>query len=91
MVPILQEIVDYLNREKVRATYGAVGEAIGVPARSIGAMLGGRRPEVSWVVSSATELPTGYVPSQYHPDLRSRSRVIRDGNELREAVGLRKR
>lgn len=91
MVPILREIVDYLNRQKIRATYGAVGEAIGVPARSIGGMLGGKRPEVSWVVNAATELPTGYAPSQYHPDLRSRSRVIRDGNELREAIGLRRR
>ena len=31
MVPILQEIVDYLNREKVRSTYGGYG--------SVGAVL----------------------------------------------------
>ena len=45
-----QAILDALNREKIRATYGAVADVLGIPAGSVGQILGMRRPEASWVV-----------------------------------------
>lgn len=82
---LLNEIVGYLNAAQLRATYGAVAELVGGIAQSVGDRLGGvagRRPEASWVVNSETEMPTGYLPEQWHPALRQSSHVIRNGDEL---------
>ena len=78
-----QAILDALNREKIRATYGAVAEVLGVQARSVGQILGHRRPEASWVVNSKDGMPTGYEPHLFHPELFRRSAVIRSGDQLR--------
>lgn len=81
----LDDIVAYLNDQKIRATYGAVAEVVGGIAQSIGARLGGsygRRPEASWVVNADTGLPTGYTVEQRHPALQSRTHIIRSGDEL---------
>src|SRR5579862_7851603 len=59
----LQDIVRFLNEEKVRATYGAVAEVVGGIAQGIGARLDrlySRSPEASWVVNAETGFPTGY-------------------------------
>ena len=48
----------------------------------MGAMLGARRPEASWVVNADTGLPTDYEQSDWHPDLLASSDVIRTGREL---------
>jgi hypothetical protein len=82
-----QAILDALNRQKIRATYGAVGEVLGIQARAVRQVLGARRAEASWVVNADTGLPTGYEPHQMHPDLMSNAAVIRTGERLRRLLG----
>ena len=77
------EILCYLNAKRIRATYGAVGGVIGIPAQSVGKYLGNIRPKASWVVRKKDGLPTGYSEQQFHSRLRDRSHVIVDGDELR--------
>ena len=40
MDPALDEIITFLNKSRVRATYGAVAQILGVVPRSMGARLG---------------------------------------------------
>lgn len=70
-MPTLEEIVAFLDAQRLRATYGAVAGALGVAERSLGARLGPRRKECSWVVAKKTGLPTGYLPSEQHELLAS--------------------
>ena len=77
------QILDCLNRERTRATYGAVGDVIGIPAQSVGRALGRRTQRASWVVNARTGEPTGYNDQQKHPDLRPTSPIITTGDELR--------
>ena len=78
----LEEILTFLNDEQVRATSGAVAEALGVGARAIGALLGPRRPEASWIVSAENGLPAGYDQTEWHPALLSRGEIISSGRAL---------
>jgi hypothetical protein len=78
----LEEILQFLNHEQVRATYGAVAEVLGISPRSMGARLGTRRPEVSWIVSAENGLPTGYSQDEWHPALLSRGEIIASGTVL---------
>ncbi|MGE5243276.1 MAG: hypothetical protein ACM3SQ_03505 [Betaproteobacteria bacterium] len=78
----LDDVLQFLNAEQVRATYGAVGEVIGVAPRAVGIALGDRRPEASWVVNAANGLPTDYAPVEIHPALFSDPHVITSGREL---------
>ena len=78
-------ILDFLGREKIRATYGAVAGVLGTSPQSIGRMLGDRRPEVSWVVN-AKGCPTGYVSHEMHPDLFSKGEIIATSGELLERM-----
>ncbi len=75
-------IVEYLNRARVRATYGAVGEAIGINAQSVGRLLGVRCPRASWVVLKKSGEPSGYMESQKHPDLHHTLEIISSGSDL---------
>jgi len=84
----LAEILRFLNEEQVRATYGAVGEVLGVVSRSLGAVLGHRRPEASWIVNAESGLPTGYDQAEWHPALFSKSPIIRTGSELAMRMSL---
>ena len=79
-------ILDCLNRERIRATYGAVGEVLGRPAQSVGGVLGGRTGRASWVVNAKTGEPTGYSAEEKHPDLRRTEQIIRTGEELRQLL-----
>jgi len=79
----VEQIRDCLERERIRATYGAVGAVIGRPAQSVGAALGNRRRHASWVVNARTGEPTDYDPSEKHPDLHRTSEIIRTEDELR--------
>ena len=89
MDPGLEKIVAFLNRESIRAIYGAVGEVLGVSGRSVGAMLWPRRPEVSWVVNTKIGEPTGYQPHERHPKLLN-SKLLTTGIELlRMMAGIR--
>ena len=77
------QILDCLDRQRIRATYGAVGAVIGRPPQSVGAVLGSRTQRASWVVNARTGEPTGYDRRQKHPDLYRTARIIRTGDELR--------
>jgi hypothetical protein len=78
----LDEIIRFLNDQRIRATYGAVAGVLGVVPRSLSAHLGARRPEVSWIVNAETGLPTDYNRQEIHPDLFSKAEIIRAGSEL---------
>jgi hypothetical protein len=82
MQPELVRFVEFLNRNRIRATYKAVGGAAGIPAQSVGAFLGERCPMASWVVSDSTGEPTGYAEHQKHPDLHSKAEIIDSADEL---------
>jgi hypothetical protein len=78
----LPTILAFLNAEQVRATYGAVGEALGVPPRAIGSRLGPHSMQASWIVDAETGLPTGYSQNDVHPALLNKSDIIASGLEL---------
>lgn len=79
----IDDVLNALNRHRVRATYGVVGILLGCSARQVApTFLGDRRPYASWVVSKANHMPTGYAPNECHPDLQSNSHVITDAEEL---------
>jgi hypothetical protein len=78
----LDEILQFLNHDKARATYGAVAEVLGVIPRSMGARLGTRRPEASWIVSAANGLPTDYSEDEWHPALLGQRDIISSGRML---------
>ena len=78
----LAEIIGFLNHQQVRATYGAVAETLGVIPRSVGALLGPRHIEASWIVNAATGLPTDYGEHEMHPALRRSTEIITSGSEL---------
>src|SRR4051812_36758171 len=78
----LPEILEFLNAEQVRATYGAVGELLGVIPRAMGSRLGPHTQERSWIVNGETGLPTDYSQSEIHPSLRRRNEIIDSGTGL---------
>ena len=82
MEPELIRFVEFLDRNRIRATYKAVGEAAEVPVRSVGVRLGERCPLASWVVNEATGEPTGYADHQEHRELRSNPEIISSAEEL---------
>ena len=84
----LDGIVDYLNHEHRRATYGAVGQALGFPLDRAARMTAelmyerSRSPRNSWVVSH-TGLPQAmFTSEQKHPALLKKPVVITTGDEL---------
>ena len=77
------EILSRLGAERKRCTYGAVAGVLGISTAEVGPLLGERRQESSWVVSSKTGRPTGYSPEQIHPELERHPDVISDPGELR--------
>ncbi len=79
---MVENILAALNSHKVRATYSAVGELLGILAQSVGVLLGQNRPYASWVVSRGTKSPTGYSLDHYHRDLYLHSKVIDSASEL---------
>jgi hypothetical protein len=78
----LDDILRFLNEEQVRATNGAVAEVLGVIPRSMGARLGPRRPEASWIVNAYNGLPTDYGQDEWHPALLSQAEIITSGRVL---------
>ena len=78
----VEDILRFLNAEQVRATYGAVAEVLGVIPRSMGARLGPRRPEASWIVSGFNGFPTDYGEDEWHSALLSQAEIITSGRVL---------
>ena len=79
----ISEILSVLNSNEVRATYGAVGNLVGIPAIAVSSYLGDRRPEASWIVSASTGKPTGYLKNEIHPELFSKTQILKTGKDLR--------
>ena len=86
MDPKLAEVVAYLSRAKVRATYGAVAGLLGVIPQSMGARLGPRNRAASWIVNASTGMPSGYPPEDIDPALAASGEIIRDAAELRRRL-----
>ena len=86
----LDDVLTFLNEEQIRATYGAVGEVIGVSPKALGTSLGPRRPEASWVVSAENGLPADYDQTDWHPALLSRGEIIASGRELLLRLTIRR-
>src|SRR5262245_16334112 len=78
----LDEIVEFLNDQQVRPTYGAVAEVLGLVPRSLGVHLGPRRPEASWIVNANSGLPTDYSQDEWHPALLDKGDIIASGTAL---------
>jgi hypothetical protein len=78
----LPEILQFLNDQQIRATYGAVAEVLGLGPRSMGVSLGPRTVEASWIVNGATGLPTDYSQQEMHPSLLRHNEIIKSGIEL---------
>jgi len=84
----VDSIVAVLARHAQRATYGAVGGVVGLPARSV--MSGcARTPANSFVVSAKAGVPTGYAGSECDPALKSRAGVIDTATALSHWLGQR--
>ena len=82
MDPRLGEVIHFLNGHRIRATYGAVAELLGVLPISMGARIGPHTREASWIVSGETGFPTGYAPDEIHPDVLPSTPLIRSGTDL---------
>lgn len=77
----LDTIIDTLDRNRQRATYGAVAGLLRTTPRKV--MTGRPRdPRHSWVVSRSTGQPTKYPPEQVHPELETNPKVIITHEEL---------
>ena len=85
----IYQILDALNRHRIRATYGAVAELIGGLPLGVSQRLGERRRYASWVVAKRTGKPSGYRLDQIHPDIEATRRIITTGDELRRLVQQR--
>ena len=82
----IERILAALNDQKVRATYSAVGDLLGVHPKLVSQQLGNRRPEASWVVSKSTGMPTGYLDANCHKELQTNPRIIGTADELAELI-----
>jgi len=77
----MDQIIDALDREHQRATYGAVAALLGKAPRTL--MAGRQRDQRhSWVVSRKSGTPTGYDPAQMHPELLAVDHIIETREEL---------
>ena len=81
--PSLEEVVDFLNRRQLRATYGAVAEVIGRPATFLMSGIP-REPRYSWIVNQKSLRPTGYSENECHPALLRKAFVLMSGAEIRD-------
>jgi hypothetical protein len=88
MNPTLDRILDFLERTRTRATYGAVAKCLAVPAQSMGQELTHKCPRESWIVSSNTGKPKGYGVNECHRELYANREIIRTADELRLKMRL---
>ena len=81
-------VVDYLNEVKTRCTYNAAAKALGITPQALKKLLGERRPENSWLVSSGTGDPAGYTDEEKHPELYRTKRIITSAEVLTRNLNL---
>ena len=81
-------IVEYLNEVKTRCTYNAAAKALGITPQALKKLLGARRPENSWLVSSGTGDPVGYTDEEKHPELHRTKRIIKSAEVLTRNLDL---
>ena len=81
-----REVLGCLEMRKTRCTYGAMAGLLGINPQDVGRILGPRRPSASWVVSSATHRPSGYLDTEIHPDLLKNERVIETAEDLKQFI-----
>lgn len=82
----LAMVVATLERYSQRATYGAVGGIVGLPARSV--MQGeAKNHRNSWVVSIRKGEPSGYSEKDWAPLLKANSEIIQ--SRIRLATWLK--
>ncbi len=92
----LDDVLDYLDTHKIRATYKAVSGVTGINhRRGLGQRLaaaGGPSLRTSWVVQAATGRPSPATNrgaddrTWWHPDLENTPHIIRDPDELRQRI-----
>lgn len=82
----VNEVLQALNRQKIRATYSAVGYMLGINPREVSRFLGDPRPEASWVVAVRNGKPTNYTQSQEHEQLYDTPTIISSDDSLRLLV-----
>jgi hypothetical protein len=77
----LDQILDLLNRQHQRATYGAVAELVGGHARSV---LQGRKRDWrhSWVVNQDSGMPMEYPKGKIHPAIGEHDEILSTGEDL---------
>jgi hypothetical protein len=81
-------IVEYLNEVKTRCTYNAAAKALGITPQALKKLLGERRPENSWLVSSGTGDPVGYADDEKHSELYRTKRIIESAEVLTRNLDL---
>ena len=77
----LDQILDALDANHQRATYGAVAALLGKSPRTL---MQGRERDTrhSWVVRRETGQPTGYDANLLHPELRQRDAILQTKEDL---------
>jgi hypothetical protein len=75
-------VVAYLNDVRTRCTYNAAAKALGITPQALKKLLGDRRPENSWLVSTGTGDPVGYSDEEKHPELYRTTRIITSAEVL---------
>lgn len=81
-------IQDYLNNNRIRCTYNAAAEAIGVKPAEFKKLLGERKPENSWFVNTGAGEPVGYADDEKHPELYRTKRIIKSAEVLTRNLDL---
>ncbi len=77
----MDQILDELDTARQRATYGAVAGTVGVSPRAL--MSGRERNQRhSWIVNLKTGLPTDYTNELMHPELISKTAIIKTKEDL---------
>lgn len=86
----LDAVIGCLAHHRQRATYRAVGAAMGAKPAGIGVMRGREQNYLnSWVVSATTHRPTNYRPAQIDPELEHVPFVIGDLETLTRWLSTR--
>jgi hypothetical protein len=85
----LKQVLDFLNRNKLRASYRDVAGVLGLTTGSLFEMLETQRPDACWVVNEETGKPSGYTEAESDPELRSHD-IISDEDDLRAKMQVDK-